>query len=90
MACCLRGLSIYDFKSESMQAFNEKIDLQNWFKPDATGQQVEGQPARPDGRWLFGNVKSGTKSSRVEKITEALSEGRFDPFGTWPPNEQSE
>ena len=25
VACCLRGLSIYDFRSESMEGFNEKV-----------------------------------------------------------------
>ena len=91
VACCLRGLSIYDFRSESMQTFNEKINLQNWFKPDATwvNKWKVNQLDQME-EWLFGNAKSGTKSSRVEKITEALSEGRFDPFGTWPPSEQSE
>ena len=74
-----------------MQAFNEKINLQNWFKPDTTwvNKWKVNQLDQME-EWLFGNVKSGTKSSRVQKITEALSEGRFDPFGTWPPSEQSE
>ena len=91
VACCLRGLSIYDFRSESMEGFNEKLNLQNWFKPDATwvNKWKTNQLDQME-EWLFGNAKSGTKSSRVEKITEALSEGRFDPFGTWPPSEQSE
>ncbi len=91
VASCLRGLSRYDFQSDSLKDFNEIVDLQNWFKPDATWvnkwkvnqlDQVE--------QWLYGGAKGGSKSSRVEKIVESLSEGKFNPYGSWPPNGQSE
>ena len=68
-----------------MEGFNKKLNLQNWFKPDATwvNKWKTNQLDQME-EWLFGNAKSGTKSSRVEKITEALSEGRFDPFELGP------
>ena len=91
VACCLRSLSRYDFQSEALEDFNKMLDLQNWFKPDATWvnkwkvnqlDQVE--------QWLYGGVKGGSKSDRVNKIVESLSEGKFNPYGSWPPNGQSE
>lgn len=91
VASCMQGMGRHDFKTDAMRVTEETVDLQNWFAPDATWvnkwkiNQIEMIE-----EWLFGNVKTGSKAQRVDNIVEQLQSTRkFDPFGTWPPNEQS-
>jgi len=90
VASCLQGLSRTDFQSEAMQDFNTIIDPQKWFKPDSTWvNKWKVNQLEMVEQWLYGGAKAGNKSDRVEKITESLQEGRFDPYGDWPQTQQS-
>ena len=85
VACCAEGLSRSDFQSEAMQDFNAIINPTNWFKPDESwvNKWKVGQLEQVE-QWLYGGIKGGSKRDRVKKVTESLSEGKFNPYGTWP------
>ena len=91
VASCLQGLNKSDFQSEAMEHFIKLSKPKDWFTPDASWvnkwkiNQIEDVE-----RWLYAGTKGGSKSDLVNNIVESLSDGRFDPYGEWPPrSEQS-
>ena len=92
VACCAEGLSRSDFQAEAMQDFINDINPTDWFKPDESWVNKWKVPQLEQmEQWLYGGAKGGSKRDRVKKVTESLSTGKFNPYGSWPqnPSEQS-